>query len=279
MLALTSVQHRASSASVLMHKVRPMSGSHPCTACNANIPQEDEHTHYVRCLGVLHATMTLERDGAYSVCEAFQPRLAGPSAALGAPDDLSQDSLLDIPNVQAAHSRSPSPQARQLCSKQARNIMDLKAQMAQVLELLAKQAPAAQARSGSAAAPISIPPPPPRECRGSQYHPVVQLGLGTRGMCCSFPAGPLDTSGRTSPRPQMFPAFPDFMEEVRSSWDCPASGPSVLKQAAPLASLEGLDKLGLAGFCPVDSTIAALVKAPPVGGLARDLAARTLNAG
>ncbi|MGH0168951.1 UNVERIFIED_CONTAM: hypothetical protein FKN15_055856 [Acipenser sinensis] len=75
---------------------------------------------------------------------------------------------------------------------------------------------------------------------------------------------------RTQAMAQKFPAFPDFMEEVRSSWDCPASGPSVLKQAAPLASLEGVENLGLAGFHPVDSTIAALVKAPPVGGLARD---------
>ncbi|MGH0157592.1 UNVERIFIED_CONTAM: hypothetical protein FKN15_051013 [Acipenser sinensis] len=71
-------------------------------------------------------------------------------------------------------------------------------------------------------------------------------------------------------RPQKFSAFPDFMEEVRSSWDRPASGPSVLKQAAPLASLEGTEKLGQAGFPPVDSTIAALVKAPLLGGLARD---------
>ncbi|MGH0139777.1 UNVERIFIED_CONTAM: hypothetical protein FKN15_035777 [Acipenser sinensis] len=75
-----------------------------------------------------------------------------------------------------------------------------------------------------------------------------------------------------APRPQKFPAFPDFMEEVRSSWDRPASGSSVLKHTAPLASLEGADKLGLAEFPPVDSTIAALVKAPPLGGLARDLA-------
>ncbi|MGH0120347.1 UNVERIFIED_CONTAM: hypothetical protein FKN15_064807 [Acipenser sinensis] len=45
----------------------------------------------------------------------------------------------------------------------------------------------------------------------------------------------------------------------------------MLKQAAQLASLEGTEKLGLAGFPPVDSTIAALVKTPPAGGLARDL--------
>ncbi|MGH0155757.1 UNVERIFIED_CONTAM: hypothetical protein FKN15_051583 [Acipenser sinensis] len=80
------------------------------------------------------------------------------------------------------------------------------------------------------------------------------------------------------PRPQNLPAFPDFMEEVRSSWDRPASDPSVLKQAAPLASLEGTEKLSLAGFPQVDSTIAALVKSPSVGGLARNPVCPNLNA-
>ncbi|MGH0141897.1 UNVERIFIED_CONTAM: hypothetical protein FKN15_002502 [Acipenser sinensis] len=72
-----------------------------------------------------------------------------------------------------------------------------------------------------------------------------------------------------APHPQK---FPDFVEEVHSSWDHPASGASVLKQATPLSSLEGVEKLGLPGFPPVDPTIMALVKAPPVGGLARALA-------
>ncbi|MGH0123301.1 UNVERIFIED_CONTAM: hypothetical protein FKN15_056956 [Acipenser sinensis] len=69
---------------------------------------------------------------------------------------------------------------------------------------------------------------------------------------------------------QPFPAFSDFMEEVRSSWDRPVSAPSVLKQASQLASLEAAEKLGLAGFPLVDSTIAALVKALPAGGLPKD---------
>ncbi|MGH0162222.1 UNVERIFIED_CONTAM: hypothetical protein FKN15_070886 [Acipenser sinensis] len=55
------------------------------------------------------------------------------------------------------------------------------------------------------------------------------------------------------------PVFPHFLEEVRSTWNHPASAPSVLKRA-----------LGLAEFPPVDSTITALVQAPPVGGLPKD---------
>ncbi|MGH0174650.1 UNVERIFIED_CONTAM: hypothetical protein FKN15_014281 [Acipenser sinensis] len=72
------------------------------------------------------------------------------------------------------------------------------------------------------------------------------------------------------PDMQPFPAFPDIMEEVRSSWDRPALAPSVLKQASQLASLEGAEKPGLAGFPPIDSTIVALVKAPPVEGWPKD---------
>ncbi|MGH0131304.1 UNVERIFIED_CONTAM: hypothetical protein FKN15_037377 [Acipenser sinensis] len=182
-------EESVSSASVLMHKVWPMSGSHPCTACNANIPQEDKHTLCMRCLGVPHATMALQRDVACSVNETFQPRLkearseramsassvsstAGPSVALGAPDDLSQDSLQDIPIAQAARSRSPSLQARRVKrSKQAKDIM----------------------------------------------------GAGSS--------------------PPKVPGFP---------------------------RLHGGSTLLLAGFPLLDSTIAALVKAPSVGGLARD---------
>ncbi|MGH0154271.1 UNVERIFIED_CONTAM: hypothetical protein FKN15_027278 [Acipenser sinensis] len=198
-------------------------------------------------------------------------------------------------------------------SRQARDIMDLKAQMAQVLELLPKQAPAAT---------IAIPTPPsPRGVQGgweeaSQLVQEDTLSIAASGEGASFSsdmqigeppaeeepgfkvaseasAPPLSSSvlalmGRAAaflqvpwmpaaepmsvfrtqamaPHPQKFPVFPDFMEEVRSSWDCPASGPSVLKQAAPLASLEGAEKLGLARFPLVDSTITALVKAP-VGG-------------
>ncbi|MGH0146655.1 UNVERIFIED_CONTAM: hypothetical protein FKN15_038597 [Acipenser sinensis] len=40
---------------------------------------------------------------------------------------------------------------------------------------------------------------------------------------------------------QPFPAFPDFLEEVKSSWQYPASAPSVSKSAAALDSIEGVE--------------------------------------
>ncbi|MGH0170767.1 UNVERIFIED_CONTAM: hypothetical protein FKN15_003977 [Acipenser sinensis] len=159
------------------------SGFHPCTACNANIPREDKHTLCARCLGVQHATLALKRDVANSICTAFQPRvkearldrvtkassaspMARPSASLGAPEpfhhDLSQDPLLDIPDAQASCSRSPSPLTRVKHSRLARDIMDLKAQLAQVLELLAKQAPAALAAVPALLQPQLPYPPSPR---------------------------------------------------------------------------------------------------------------------
>ncbi|MGH0153394.1 UNVERIFIED_CONTAM: hypothetical protein FKN15_032005 [Acipenser sinensis] len=271
--------------------------------------------------------MALERDVTCSVCEAYQPRVkeaclerarkessasygAGSSAAFGSPDDASLDSLPDIPSVQ--RNRSPSPATKWVKrSKQARDIMDLKAQMAQVLELLSKQATA----SAPAQALLQPQAPYPPSLQGAQggWEGLPQLAQeDALSIAASFSsdmqvgdtlteeepgsecvskanstplpssvsalmeraaaflqvpwtpaAQPRHSMIRTqvlAPRPQCFPAFPDFVEEVRSSWDRPASAPSISKQATPLSSLEGADKLDLAGFPPVDSTIAALVR-------------------
>ncbi|MGH0144924.1 UNVERIFIED_CONTAM: hypothetical protein FKN15_039614 [Acipenser sinensis] len=198
------------------------SGFHPCTACDANVPQEDKHTVCAQCLGVQHATLALERDGACSICVAFQPRVkesrieratktssaslvAGPSAALGAPvplfRDLSQDPLLDIPDVQAPLRRTPSTQTRRVKrSRQARDIMDLKAQMAQVLELLAKQAPAAPAAVPAPLQPQLPYPLSPREDQGgweeaSQLVQEDMLSIAASGEGASFSS---DAGRRTS---------------------------------------------------------------------------------
>ncbi|MGH0160973.1 UNVERIFIED_CONTAM: hypothetical protein FKN15_057773 [Acipenser sinensis] len=102
------------------------------------------------------------------------------------------------------------------------------------------------------------------------------LSFSTYGMRCRFLAGPLDTSGGTTPvrvpdrgDGSESSAFPDFMEEACSSWDLPASGPSVLEHAGPLASLEGADKLGQVGLPPVDFTIAALVQEPSISPVSK----------
>ncbi|MGH0155334.1 UNVERIFIED_CONTAM: hypothetical protein FKN15_029332 [Acipenser sinensis] len=57
---------------------------------------------------------------------------------------------------------------------------------------------------------------------------------------------------RQASNPQPFLVFADFRHRL-------ALAPSVLKQAAPPASLEGTGALGLAEFPAVDSTIAALM--------------------
>ncbi|MGH0126984.1 UNVERIFIED_CONTAM: hypothetical protein FKN15_012297 [Acipenser sinensis] len=170
--------------------------------------------------------------------------------------------------------------------------MDFKAQMAQVLELLTRQqVPAAPAAAPAPPlpAPISAPVSPKgAQCERAAPSPMEEKealsiaaswgegsspggrrgayrSLTSRSLVLRLPfAGPLAVfwTQAVAPCLQPFPAFPDFMEQVRSSWDRPALAPSVLKQVSQLASLEGAEKLGLAGFPPVDSTIAALVKAP-----------------
>ncbi|MGH0114592.1 UNVERIFIED_CONTAM: hypothetical protein FKN15_023625 [Acipenser sinensis] len=91
------------------------SGFHPCMACNANIPQEDKHTLCVRCLGVQHVTLALEREVACNICEAFQPRLsfgsygthcsflAGPLDASGGTTPVHGSSPSEVPGLPRLH--------------------------------------------------------------------------------------------------------------------------------------------------------------------------------
>ncbi|MGH0121674.1 UNVERIFIED_CONTAM: hypothetical protein FKN15_064343 [Acipenser sinensis] len=105
----------------------------------------------------------------------YSSPLTEPSETLGAPVppllQLSQSPSQGIPCAQAqpppsrSHSPSPHMAKRVKCSRQARDIMDQKAQMAQVLELLARQqTPAAPAM----ALPAPIPEPAPISPRGAQ---------------------------------------------------------------------------------------------------------------
>ncbi|MGH0126722.1 UNVERIFIED_CONTAM: hypothetical protein FKN15_062891 [Acipenser sinensis] len=161
---------------------------HACTSCKANIPPSDKHPLCVRCLGVQHAM---------DLCTVFQPRVchnrlrramgldaqsptAEPSAAFGAtspPLQLSQSPSQEIPcaqdNLTRSCTHSPSPKLRRLKrSKQARDIIYLKEQMAQVLELLSRQqAPVAPVE---AQAPIS---PAPASAPGSPMGAQVELEL------------------------------------------------------------------------------------------------------
>ncbi|MGH0157977.1 UNVERIFIED_CONTAM: hypothetical protein FKN15_045842 [Acipenser sinensis] len=183
-----------------------MPGFHACTACNASIPQEDNHTLCVRCLGVPHATMALERDVACSICEAFQPKVkeaclerarkensasyaARSSVAFGSLDDAPLDSLPDIPSAQ--RNRSPSPAAKRVKrSRQARDIMDLKAQMAQVLELLSKQT-TASAPAQALLQPQAPYPPSPQGVQGGwegspQLAQEDVLSIAASGDAASF---------------------------------------------------------------------------------------------
>ncbi|MGH0145359.1 UNVERIFIED_CONTAM: hypothetical protein FKN15_021116 [Acipenser sinensis] len=231
-----------------MHKTKPMSGFHPSTACNANIPQEDNHTLCVRCLGVPHATMALERDVACSICEAFQPRLkearlerarressassvAGPSAALGALDALSQGSLPSISNAQC--SRSPSPVAKrgaqgwwerspQLAQEDTLSIVDsgdaasISSDM-QVGNTLAEEEPGSECVSEANTTPLP-----------SSVSALMERAAAFLQVPWTPAAEPCQSVFQTQElahRPQSFPAFPNFMEEVRSSWDRPALGP------------------------------------------------------
>ncbi|MGH0121521.1 UNVERIFIED_CONTAM: hypothetical protein FKN15_001496 [Acipenser sinensis] len=125
-----------------------------------NIPQGDGHTLCVQCLGVQHATLALKDEAFCDICEAFQlwmlcnrlaratgteaqSPVAKPSVALAAPGPpLFRPSLSPSQGIPCAQARTsntcshfPSLQARRVMrSKQTRDIMALKAQMAQTLQ-------------------------------------------------------------------------------------------------------------------------------------------------
>ncbi|MGH0154935.1 UNVERIFIED_CONTAM: hypothetical protein FKN15_028276 [Acipenser sinensis] len=65
------------------------------------------------------------------------------------------------------------------------------------------------------------------------------------------------------------PAFPDFIKEVQSTWETPASAPATSRKAAAF-TMQGASEAGLASFPPVRAAFAALVKSPTLSGLAKD---------
>ncbi|MGH0160104.1 UNVERIFIED_CONTAM: hypothetical protein FKN15_039127 [Acipenser sinensis] len=250
-----------------MQNTRPMSGKsgfHPCTACNANIPQEDKHTLCAQCLGIQHATLALERDVACSICEAFQLLVKealwrGPQGWALRPlwpdhQRILEDSLLGIPDGQAVHSHSPFLQARRVkLSKQTRDIMDLKAHMAQEeVSLLAQEDTFSIASSGEGASfssdkhvgetpaeeepgfevaseAIAAPPPSPLSSSVSALMGRAAALLQVAWMPAAEPRRSVFRTQTMAPHPQKFLDFPDFMEDVGSSRERLASGPSVLK--------------------------------------------------
>ncbi|MGH0157234.1 UNVERIFIED_CONTAM: hypothetical protein FKN15_037046 [Acipenser sinensis] len=189
--------------------------------------------------------------------------MVGPSAAFGAPEphfhDLFQDPLLVIPDLQAlpisASEKSEAFQAGK--GHYGLQGPDGPGKFREEASQLAQEDTLSIVASGegvSFSSDMQVGETPAEESHlgslGSQCPPpIVQLTFGTYGTCCSFPAGTLDASGRTT-----LVRFPDACDGSSPS-EVPgfprrhlASGPSVLKQASPLASLEGTDKLGLAGF-------------------------------
>ncbi|MGH0151946.1 UNVERIFIED_CONTAM: hypothetical protein FKN15_033225 [Acipenser sinensis] len=152
----------------------------------------------VRCLGVQHATEAIGNEDFCNICMAFQSRvhrnrlnrameidilssMGEPSVALWAQTSLlqlSQSPSQEIPYAQAPaltpRSRSPSPQARRVKrSRQARDMMDFKAQMAQAFELLSRQQASAVLVEVPALIPL-VPAPVPRSSMGAQAEPEPQ---------------------------------------------------------------------------------------------------------
>ncbi|MGH0136188.1 UNVERIFIED_CONTAM: hypothetical protein FKN15_059851 [Acipenser sinensis] len=64
---------------------------------------------------------------------------------------------------------------------------------------------------------------------------------------------------------RMVPAFPDFIKEVQSTWETPASALATSRKAAAF-TMQGASEAGLASFPPVGAAFTALLKSPTLSG-------------
>ncbi|MGH0122669.1 UNVERIFIED_CONTAM: hypothetical protein FKN15_045479 [Acipenser sinensis] len=228
---------------------------------------QGQDTLCAQCLGIQHATLAPEREVACSICASFQPRVKENSS------NTAPTTVPSFPRGDQGEQEETSQLAQE-----------------DTLSIVASW----DAASFSSGMEVGGEPKPPPEAEPSfkvaseaSTQPLSDSTLSLMECAAVFlqvpwtpaaePCWSIFQTQVVAPCPQKFPAFPDFMEEVRSSWDHPASAPSVLKQVAQLASLEDVEKLGLVGLPPVDSNITALVKALLVGGLARDPACPNLQ--
>ncbi|RXM31833.1 hypothetical protein EOD39_6635 [Acipenser ruthenus] len=72
--------------------------------------------------------------------------------------------------------------------------------------------------------------------------------------------------------PISLPVHPDFLCEMQSSWDDPATAPAVSRTTDALYRGQDAEKLGLAHFPPVEASIAVLVQVPNLVLLSKDAA-------
>ncbi|MGH0121377.1 UNVERIFIED_CONTAM: hypothetical protein FKN15_072411 [Acipenser sinensis] len=121
------------------------------------MPQEDRHTLCARCLGVHHATSALGDETFCDICAAFQHQVLR--------------KRLDRAMGMECLSPVAEPQIVKP-SRQARDIMDLKAQMAQVMELLVRQQTAA---TPSAVPTVPVPVPAHVSPKGVQNRILAVL--------------------------------------------------------------------------------------------------------
>ncbi|MGH0155610.1 UNVERIFIED_CONTAM: hypothetical protein FKN15_029390 [Acipenser sinensis] len=199
-----------------------------------------------------------------------------------------------MPCAQApARSRSTSLRSSKQSrhSKQAKDISDRKSQMAQVLEYLVSQqainpAPAQQpAMVPALPLALTVEPTPLAsevapvvserdEAMSKEDNDAISIEASWDGdslecpnpevqelpeEACPSSEVPSETDIASPPSSVRALMFPDFLEEVKSPLQRPASAPSISKSTFPLASLQGAGALGLEQFPPVDSTIATLV--------------------
>ncbi|MGH0172364.1 UNVERIFIED_CONTAM: hypothetical protein FKN15_069348 [Acipenser sinensis] len=235
--------------------VNNMSKFHPCTSCGGVLPPPDKQLLCVQCLDIQHvssAFCTILRvlNNLRSI-PATDPaqQTRGALCGVGSPG-LPLFHLPPSPSQSIPCTQDPAHRSRSRSKSPSRSSSRLFSLLRPVVALDVSEQDVAISKEEQDANSIVA-----SWDGGSFPEEETEAQELTQGTC---------------PSSEPFTVFPDILEEVQSSWHRLASVPNLLKQAAPLASLEGVGVLGLAEFPPVDSTIKALVRDPPARVLDMD---------
>ncbi|MGH0147359.1 UNVERIFIED_CONTAM: hypothetical protein FKN15_010687 [Acipenser sinensis] len=142
---------------------------HTCTSFKVNMPLSDKHPLCVRCLGVQHAAEVTYRHGDRRSV-SHSRAVSSPRGPIPAPPGLTEP-LAGDPLLSGSCAKTQARRVKR--SRQAKDIIYLKEQMSQVLELLSRQ----QTPAAPVEVPAPLPPTPtsaPRSPMGAQAEPEPQ---------------------------------------------------------------------------------------------------------
>ncbi|MGH0121639.1 UNVERIFIED_CONTAM: hypothetical protein FKN15_053402 [Acipenser sinensis] len=277
-----------------------MSNFHPCTSCMRKLPLQDKHTLYVKCLSTELASDALADRSSCPICARSKEKTLESRMVHYSGEPRRAVIGLGIPGL-------PSPPFKpyakySLCTGSTALQQSLKICLEGQKEsekhgpgkghrrVKGLNGPDTRALKQAAGTPAPAPAPPAPAPQHTPASPVITAEVQQQDLvmieeeqdALSIAASrdeesflqaesqDLDLTQTSADfDPQPFLVFPDFLEEVKSSWQHPASAPSVSKSTD--ACLHGRSRGGRARTVPSSGRHhSGLSASPLVGGLSKD---------